>query len=121
MSRFLLQPARLLQTRLVAIKKEAKVELTFDELVRKLTPIKDPQEGIKLGRLKPGSFVGLVKSSRIPGKQVIFVLHNHDNSGNLEFVLKADPSFAGRLLCAYRVDAAEFDARITEAQSGQAA
>lgn len=121
MSRFVLQPARILQTRFAASKTEPAEEVTFDELVKKLTPAKDPMEGIKLGRLKPGCFVGLVKSQRTPNKLVIFVLHNLDNSGDIEFILKADPSFEGRLVCAYRVDVAEFDARVTEVQSGEAA
>lgn len=114
MSRFLLQPSRLLQTRLVDDKNQEAIDLTFDQLVKKLVPNKDVNEAIKLGRLKPGSFVGLVHSARFPEKVVIFVLHNEDRTGELSYVLKRDPSFETRLIQAWRVAECSYDRKVTE-------
>lgn len=120
MSKFVLRPARILQTRLVLCKGEPAQEYTFEQLVEKFLPTKDPREGVKLGRLRRGAFVGLTRSSVTPTRLVVFVLHNEDNSGNIDFVLKNDPTFESRFICAYRVDEAEFDAKFIEGVSGTA-
>lgn len=104
----------MLQTRLVDDKTSEPLELTFDQLVKKLVPNLDVNEAIKLGHLKPGSFVGLVQGSRTPERVVIFVLHNEDQTGELGFVLKRDPTFETRLIQAWRVIECGYDRKVTE-------
>lgn len=118
MSRFVLKPCRVLQTHLSPTKAEPE-SLTFEEVFAKFVPAGDSRQALNLRFLKPGAFIGLVKSSSQPNKIVNFILHNLDNSGNIDFVLKSDPSFESRLICAYRVDEAQFDSKITESVTEQ--
>jgi hypothetical protein len=116
-SKFILKPARLLQTRLVTSKTGEPVELDFRQLLAKFLSYPDRMDAMKLMGLRHGAFIGLTKSARTPGKQVVFVLYNENRTGNVDFVLKSDPSFAIRLVEAYRVEAAVYDGVITEAQN----
>lgn len=113
-SKFILQPARLLQTRLVTSKMGEPIELEFVQLLAKMVPNRDRIEAMKLMGLRRGMFIGLTQSAKTPGKQVVFVLYNPEGGGNVDFVLKEDPTFEQRMLEAYRVEEATYDAVITE-------
>lgn len=117
-SKFVLKPARLLQTRLVPSKDEKAIELSFPELVTYFARA-DRGEGMKLCGLRQGMYVGLTNSAKMPGRKIIFVLYNENRTGNVDFVLKNDPSFSTRLLEAYRVEEASYDGVITEAPGAQ--
>lgn len=112
MSKFVLKPARVLQTRLSPLKEEPAEEYTLEELVRKFIPRKE--EGVKLSHLKKGCFFGLVKGRLSPENVFVFILHHASGKGDLEAVLKADPTFTSRLLCAYKVEEAVFDTKFIE-------
>lgn len=115
MSKFVLKPARLLQTRLVTSKTDPEFEVDFKQLVKKLVPSDAPvYERTKVLNLRHGMFVGKARSLRRPGHATMFVLFNVDRSGDIEFVLKKDPSFEQRLLEAYFVETAQYDAKVTE-------
>jgi hypothetical protein len=114
-SKFVLKPARLLQTRLVLTKSAAPIELDFVEMVAKFCPSGLPFEKTKMTNLRHGMFVGRTKSVRRPGESTVFVLFNQDRRGNVEHVLKRDPTFEPRLIEAYFIDVAEYDAKIFEA------
>jgi len=116
-SKFILKPARLLQTRLVTSKTGEAIELEFPELLAKFVPVPDRMEGMKLVGLRHGMFIGLTNSARTPGKKVVFVLYNENGTGNVDFVLKNDPSFEMRLIEAYRVEEATYDGVISENQN----
>jgi hypothetical protein len=113
-SKFVLKPARLLQTKLVTSKTDPEFELDFKQLLRRFVPLNAPQERFKLLNLRHGMFVGLSKSQKRPGGKCIFVLSNIDRSGNIDFVLKRDPSFEIRLLEAYFVESSEYDGKLSE-------
>jgi hypothetical protein len=120
-SKFVLKPARLLQTRLVVSKNEPEIEVDFKGLQKLLLPPNSPPfEKAKVLNLHHGMFIGHSQSAKRPGQKVIFTLFNIDRSGNIEFVLKKDPSFETRLLKAYFVEKAEYDAKISESSKAQA-
>jgi hypothetical protein len=70
--------------------------------------------------IKPGCFIGLIRTP-ITNRVVLFILSNPDGSGNVDFVMKKDPSFQDRLICAYKVIEAVFDSKVTENKTEQAA
>lgn len=115
MSKFVLKPARLLQTKLVTSKTDPEFEVDFKQLLKRLVPAGAPSyERTKLLNLHHGMFVGISRSIRRPGEKTIFVLFNVDRSGDIEFVLKKDPSFEQRLVEAYFVESALYDAKVSE-------
>ena len=114
MSKFVLKPARLLQTRLVTSKTDPEFSLDFKAMVKRFVPPNAAFERTKLLNLKHGMFIGLSRSQRRPGEKCIFVLANLDRGGDIAFVLRKDPSFENRLIEAYFVESAEYDAKVTE-------
>ncbi len=114
MSRFVLRPARILQTRLSPLKDEPAEEYTLEELVRKFVRPGDMTEARKLGLLKRNTFVGLVSGRNNTKKEFVFILRMPSGKGDIEEILKLDPSFATRLICAYKVEEAQFDAKLEE-------
>ncbi len=119
MSKFVLKPAHLLQTRLVVSRAEPEFELDFKGLVKKFLTDKAPQERFKLVGLKHGMFIGHSASRKRPGEKCIFVLFNVDRGGNIDFVMKKDPTFPSRLIDAYFVESAEYDAKLSEQHQQQ--
>jgi hypothetical protein len=117
MSKFILKPAHLLQTKLVLSKNEPEIELDFKELVKRFVPDTLPQEKMKLLNLRHGMFIGKSHSQKRQGGKCIFVLFNVDREGSIDFVLKKDPTFEARLLEAYFVESAKYDAKVTETQA----
>jgi hypothetical protein len=115
-SHFVLKPARLLQTRLVTSKTDPAFELDFKQLVQRFVSPNAINERLKLLNLRHGMFLGLSRSKLRPGGKCIFVLFNIDRGGNIDFVLKRDPSFEQRLLESYFVESAEYDAKLSEKQ-----
>lgn len=120
MSRFVLQPARILLTRLAPDPSKEVEEKTFEQMFVELAQ-KNRLEGAKLGLLKQGSYVGTCWSARSPGTKIVFVLLTAGGNGNIDFVLKADPSFPQRLISVYRVESAEYDAKVSEGETPEQA
>ena len=113
-SRFVLKPARLLLTRFVTSRTGDEQSLDLKGLMERFAPTREPGDRINLMHLRRGEFMGLVRSGKNPNRIVTFLLVNPDQSGNVDFVLKNDPSFENRLVEVYRVEEAVYDARITE-------
>jgi len=113
MARFVLTPCKLREMWLVPQKNQPPIILTWPELLKRLAPSRDPRAVGNLQFLQPQSFVGLLHHplSKTPSN---FVMTNADRSGSIERVLKRDPTFAGRLVEVFRVEEAEYDARMTE-------
>lgn len=119
MSRFILQPTRVLLTSFVTSKAGEPLELTFKELCAKLVPDRSPRERAKLASLRRGMFIGrsIHRNADQNAKVVssgIFLLENPGQSGEFGRVLRADPSFEHRILECYKILLAEYDGRIIE-------
>lgn len=115
MAKFVLKPARILQTRLVTSKTDEAFELDFIQLLLKLKP-ETEREKLLLANLRKGGFIGKTQNPRDPKAKNIFWLFNQDRTGNIDYVLKKDPSFPFRVLEAYRVEEAVYDVKISENQ-----
>jgi hypothetical protein len=101
MARFVLQPCRFREGWLVPVKDESPLVVDWRELSARFAPSKEPRALSVLRLLQTGAYLGLVKGPRGPSN---FVVVNPDRSGNITKIVKRDPSFAGRLISAYRVD-----------------
>lgn len=86
------------------------------ELVDLLAPHKSQDGFRQLRKAKTGAFLGLSKSP-MNGHVGTFFMLNDDLSGNIEMKLKVDPTFEGRLVCVYRVEAAKWPVTLTERKS----
>lgn len=110
----MLQPTRLLQTRLTVDSQRPAESYEFSELIEKFVPDRNPIECAKLGLLKPNSYVGLANSVRSPGRQFVFLLLPGTGPGDLGQVLQRDPSFGERILCSYKVERTGYEGSVWE-------
>jgi hypothetical protein len=116
-ARFVLQPCKLRENRLVPLKNTAPVEFTWKELVERLAPSRTDKALKSLYFLQPGSFVGLLKhpNPRKREKEVVnFVYVGQGRTGLLLGPMAQDPTFAERLIEVYRVEKAEKDMKMSE-------
>lgn len=117
MARYVLQPCKLREDRLVPIKNAGPVEFTWRELVERLAPSRTDKALKGLYFLQPGSYVGLLKHPH-PRKResvvVNFVYVGQGRTGLLSGPLAQDPSFASRIIEVFRVERAERDTRVSE-------
>lgn len=114
MARFVLQPCKLRDERLVPVKGEPPITLNWRELCERLAPSREQKALQVLQLVQVNSYVGTTKNPHGTGKPANFVLMNPDRSGNLAKIMSKDATFAHRLLSVYRVDDVEWDARVTE-------
>ena len=114
MARFVLQPCKLREERLVPVKGEPPITLTWRELCEQLAPSRSLEALRALQFVQVNSFVGTTKHPRGGQLPVNFVLTNQDRSGNISRVMSKDATFAGRLLSVFRVEDVQWDARVTE-------
>lgn len=103
MSKFVLRPAKVVQSRLLAQEAEPEEHYTIEELVRKLGASGSRFEQEKIALLRPGCYVGLSRKARSEGS-VVFVLGANNGPGDLSAALKRDPTVAERIFRAYRVE-----------------
>lgn len=117
MSRFVLQPCKIRENRVVRTDEE-EVVLTVKELVAKFAPTRLRTELAKLRTIRIGGYVGRSKSGRT-GKDVLFFIWRDDRSNDLAFLLKADPNFPDRMKEIYRVAEVNWGTSIEEIESGK--
>src|SRR6266850_8443621 len=117
MSRFVLQPVRILQDRFVTDKTKSSIEHDFRSLCAAMVTKGrcDEREIAKLGFLRRGEFIGRTRDSKKSGVEHIFLLFSEGGTGDIGFVSKRDSSFQERIIEAFRVEVAEYDGRIIEA------
>ena len=117
MARYLLQPCKLREDRIVPIKNVGPVEFTWKELVERLAPSRTDKALKSLYFLQPGSFVGLLKHPH-PRKRerevVNFVYVGQGRTGIISGPLARDPSFASRVIEVYRVERADRGMKVSE-------
>lgn len=89
------------------------MKLDWKQLCKFFSPERDNEQLQKLLHLAPNSYVGLTKSAK-SGRPIVFFLQNTDRSGNLDWLLKRDETFADRIIEVYKVLSVEWDAKITE-------
>lgn len=113
MARFVLQPCKLREERLVPVKGEPPITVDWRGLCEQLAPSRSPEALRTLQLVQVNSYVGTTKNPR-GGKPANFVLTNQDRSGDLARIMSKDATFAGRLLTVFRVEDVQWDARVTE-------
>ena len=98
---------------LVPKKGELQVEVDWNGLVSILAPSKsyDALKTLRVG-VAPNAYVGLVRQPT--GAVTNFAIRNVDLSGDVRVISKRDPTFQTRLVDAYRVDYAQWDASVQE-------
>lgn len=110
MPRFVLQPCRVREDRIVP--RGEPVEWTLRELLDNIT--RDPADRRHLRSVvSPGVFVGVCKKSK-PPSEAHFSLVSPDRTNNIEWLLRKDPSFADRVLSVYRVVEADWGTSFEE-------
>jgi hypothetical protein len=114
MARFVLQPCKLREDRLVPIKGAENEEVTWRELVVKLAPSADIKALRTLYYIQQGAFIGLLQHPKNPNKEVNFCFVAQDRSGSVAAILRRDPSFAKRLTKVYSVISADRGAQLAE-------
>lgn len=118
MSFFVLKPARLIQNTFDVTPDQAALELDFRGVCRMLvSQSMSLVERQKLLHLRPRAYVGRAKSKQSPGEIFIFVLYNWDRTGNIDYILAKDPSFAERIIDVFRVEEAQYDSKVAEQQA----
>lgn len=118
MSHFILRRCRILQQHFVSDKEETVLNFeSLRELVRHFVPSNVPGQKRVLAGLRRGEFIGF--SKRKDGQQQS-VFRFTDPSGNLENIFSNDPSLEARIVECFRVERADYDARITEGAVAQA-
>lgn len=114
MSRFVLQPGRILQESFAVDRTKDPVERNFSELIKELVPDRDIFEAKKLGFLKQGCFVGTIRHPEIVNKSRVFLFYGVNGSGDMSKSFQEDPTLPERIEKIYRVDVAEYDSTFTE-------
>jgi len=117
MSRFVLQPCKIREDRVVPTKDDP-IILNAKKLVAKFVPSGNRIECLKLRQARIGSYVGRAKGSRT-GKEVLFIIWNEDRSNKIRWILKRDEAFPDRLLEIYRLNEVDWGSRFEEKESGK--
>lgn len=116
MARFVLTPCRVREDRMVP-DGEA-VVLGWSEVAALLAPSRSQSALMTLRRMKPLSYVGLVKN---PTTAAVtnFLVQNDDKSNSLKMLLKFNPAIVTQLVSLYRVDEVSLDAKVEEISTGE--
>ncbi len=114
MARFVLQPCKLREDRLVPVKGADTEEVTWRELVVKLAPSADIKALRTLYYIQQGAYIGLLQHPNNPNKEVNFCFVAQDRSGLVTEIIRRDPSFAKRLTTVYLVLKADRGAQLAE-------
>lgn len=113
MARFVLQPCRLREGKLVPEKDSETLTMNWRELVSKLAPSNRVEALKTLQYLQRGAYVGLLEQDgNRPPSNFCFVAQ--DRSGNVGEVLRRNPSFSRRLKEVYQVVELERDSGMME-------
>ena len=114
MARFVLQPCKLREHRLVPVKGSETIELSWGELAAKLAPSRSMRALKTLYYAQPGAYLGLVRDRENPEKLTNFCFVAQDRGGDIAAILARDPSFAHRFVEAYLVISLDKGRRILE-------
>lgn len=111
MSEVVLRPARLRETRFVAVHSAAPITLGWDDLRQRFVPTGNPRGLMLLRQLRVGMYMGL----RRQGSETrIFLLDAAGRSTSVAGVLRRDPSFTRDLVEVYFVEKANWDTGVVE-------
>jgi hypothetical protein len=113
-ARFVLQPCKLRENRIVPVKGAECEEFTWGELVAKLAPTATVSALRTLYYVQNGAFLGLLKHPKDASKEVNFCFVAQDRTGAVTEILRRDPSFGRRLVTVYQVLEAERGSQLTE-------
>ena len=111
MAIFVLQKCKLRDGWLVPVKNTEPLTLDWKQACALLAPSNTDRARLLLRQMQVSSYVGLVRQPTFVSN---FVIRNADLSGDMRSTVKRDPSFAQRLVDAYRVDSVVWDASMTE-------
>lgn len=111
MATFVLRPCRVRHYKLVEDRDAKAVSFDWDELRSLLAPTRSMNALRVLTSIRPGAFIGLVRTG---SALTNFLLYNPDQTGDMRQLLKADPGWADRVECAYKVLDATFDRSVVE-------
>jgi hypothetical protein len=113
MASFVLQKCKLRDGWLVPVKNTEPLTLDWGELCALLAPSKSQRALLTLRHIQVSGYVGLVRQPTFVSN---FVVRNADLSGDIRQTIKRDPTFAQRLVDAYRVDSVVWDDKLVEPQ-----
>lgn len=117
MSRFLLQPCKIRENRVVPVAAAA-LDLDTKALLEKFAPTRDPRELVKLRSMRIEGYLGRSRGGKT-GTEQLFFLWNQDRSNHLDFVLHGDPDFPSRVVEIYHVRVVDWGSRFDEPESGK--
>jgi hypothetical protein len=113
MANFILQPCKIVGARIVPLNEPA-WEGNWEELCQFLAPELSKETERNLAGIQAGRFCGLVRG-KVTGTRVPFVIIPKSGApSSIEFMLKAEPTVVDRIQSIYRVEVAEWDARVQE-------
>lgn len=107
MANFLLQPCKIRENRFVPTKDEA-VAFDWADLCTRLAPSESVKAKSSLRRAESQGFIGLTRHEA-SGESCTFVFCNQDRSNSIDWLIKQDPSFPGRVLEVYRVESIDWE------------
>lgn len=115
--RFVLQPARFREDKIVDTDDPPLVIESVRVLVEKFAPAKKHQL-VQLRSFRSEAFVGWARGLK-HGVSAPFLIWNPDRSNKVGWVLKTDPTFPSRVTECYRVVSMNWGTSIVEAESGK--
>ena len=111
MATFVLRKCKLRDGWLVPVKNNEPVVLDWAAVCKLLAPSKTAEAMKALRLMTVSSYVGLVQAN---GRISNFVVRNPDLSGDIRATVKRDPTFAQRLVDAYRVESVDWEDKMIE-------
>lgn len=111
-TRFVLQPCRIREEKIVATKDDPLV-LEVTDLFKTLVPSGLREERSLIRGARIGTYLGRCKGS-VTGKDVLLVIYNNDGTNVIEWVLKRDPTLPDRVTSLFRLDAADWGSSFYE-------
>jgi hypothetical protein len=118
MAKAVLQPCKVREDRIVPKRGEDPVSYTLGEIAQKFVPVRQGETDFSykrrvraLIRMKPGSYIGLVRDRR--KGLTHFVLANRDSmSNNFRWFARTNPLFFRSIEEVYRVESMEWEGRL---------
>lgn len=111
MTEVVLRPARLRETRFVAVHNAAPITLDWEDLRQRFVPTGNPRGLMLLRQLRMGMYLGLRRQGL---DQRLFLLDTAGRSASIAGVLRRDPSFTRDLVEVYFVEKANWGMGLVE-------
>ncbi len=115
MATFILQRCKYREGWLVPKKGEQPLQLEWHELCERLAPSGSMRARMMFRQAAPNAFIGLVRQH--DGSVTNFVYRNHDLSGDVRALVKANPAFERQLVDVFRVEKVLWEDRMIEVGS----